>query len=80
MKYYLKNDRYIYNSDEVIKRGTEYRKITEVQVGLDRYKTYYKQVGGEDVIPVFIGVDLLKESITGKAKSRTSTGRVNEKK
>lgn len=51
MKYYLKNDLYIKNSDIVIPAGTEYRKITEVQVGLDRYKTYYKQVVGEDVIP-----------------------------
>lgn len=60
MKYYLKNDRYIMNSDEVIKRGTEYKKITEVQPGLDRYKVYFQQVGGEDVIPAFIAADLLK--------------------
>ncbi len=62
MKYYLKNDRYIMNSDEVIPKGTEYKKVTEVQVGLDRYKVYYQQVGGEDIILSFIGVDLLKEA------------------
>jgi hypothetical protein len=60
MKYYLKNDLYIKNSDIVIPAGTEYRKITEVQVGPDRYKVYFQQVGGEDVIPEFIGVDLLE--------------------
>lgn len=59
MKYYLKNDRYLTN-DEVIPKGTEYKKITEVQTGLDRYKVYYQQVKGEDVIPAFIGVDLLR--------------------
>jgi hypothetical protein len=70
MKYYLKNDVYIKNSDIVIPAGTEYRKITEVQVGLDRYKVYFQQVGGEDVIPVFIGVDLLKETITENCYKR----------
>ena len=61
MKYILKNDRYIYNSGEVIPRGTEYKKIAEVQTGLDRYKIYFQQVNGSDIIPSFIGVDLLKK-------------------
>ena len=59
MRYFLKND--YYNTDgSVIEKGTEYYLVNEVRVGLSGYTKYFRQKGGEDILPYSIGTDLLR--------------------